>query len=143
MLKAEWFNINVDEHFNKYYPLVFKWWQDWKWQPIDPIMLPQNGIIIKDTESNEYICAGWLWVTDSAMCVIDLIISNRAYKNKELRKQGFIELIKTLEVMAKKLEFKAIFTTTKHDSLIKSFETLDYAKDGKKDENMTVFIKKI
>jgi len=57
--------------------------------------------------------------------------------------RAFIELIKNLETIAKKLEFKAIFTTTKHDSLIKSFESLDYAKDGKKDENMTVFIKKI
>jgi len=143
MLKAEWFNINDDSDFDKYYPLVFKWWQDWKWQPINPIMLPQNGIIIKDTENNQYICAGWLWITDSAMCIIDLIISNRNYKNKQLKKQAFIELIKNLETIARKLEFKAIFTTTKHDSLIKSFESLDYAKDGKKDQNMTVFIKKI
>jgi len=143
MLKAEWFNINDDNDFDKYYPLVSKWWQDWKWQPIDPIMLPQNGIVIKDCESNEYICAGWLWITDSAMCVIDLIISNRSYKNKEFRKQAFVELIKTLETIAKKLQFKAIFTTTKRKSLINTFEFLDYAKDGKKDESMTVFIKKI
>ncbi len=144
MIDYEIFNVHLEDHRDKYVPIVHKWWKDWGWPPIDPNMLSTIGVMVK--YNNEYICAGWIYQTDSLMCVSDFFISAKKKFTRNIRKESIKSLIAKLEELGKKLGFKAVYTSVRSQSLIKILLELDYGKESKTgigDKNMTVFIKTI
>lgn len=114
MLKAEWFNIREKDDFAKYYPTLSSWWEEWKWNAVEDGALPENGIMVSIDGKN--VCAGWIWSTDSLMCLLGFIISDKNIKGKQKR-DSLIFLIKNLEDLAKKLNFKVIYFPVTVDSL--------------------------
>jgi len=134
----------VPQHFEYYYPIICNWWKEWNWPPVNPRCLPDDGIIID--EEGENICAGWLWLTNSSMCVVDLIVTAKKKFAGNLRKEALDYLIINLEQLATFRGFKEVFTCARNPYLIKKLLNLDYGKDsktGQGDDNVTVFIKKI
>jgi len=143
-MQIEVFNIHKEKDREKYYPILCKWWVDWKWPPVHWHYLSTTGVMIKS--GDEYLCAGWMYQTDSLMCVSDFFISTREKIDRQLRKDALKLVIKSIEGISKNKGFKTVYTSVKNRSLIKTLIELDYGKDsttGKGDEDMTVFIKKI
>jgi len=131
---VERFNLRKEEDYNKYYPILKKWWEDWGFTPQTPNLLSQNGLIVK---KDGYKCAGWVFVTDCDVCFIGWWISD-----KSADKTGCMEfLIVELEKLALSLGCKLSLTPASNESLKKKLEKLghgDYA-----DKNYTNYLKRL
>ena len=123
--------------FDKDYPTVYQWWLDWGWQPIDPDMLPDIGLIVSN--DGEDVCCVFIYKTDSFMCVIDWWISNKK-ASKQVRKGCIEYLIEGSIRKARDLGFKAVFTSIRNSNLIKKLEDFGYKE---KDLQMTNFIMRL
>jgi hypothetical protein len=78
------------------YPMISQWYLA-QMEPCPPLdLLPKNGFIVED------ICAGFLYLTDSRLGIIDLYISNpeisKDYRDKALN-------LVTLEIIDKAKEY--------------------------------------
>ncbi len=70
----------VAEDYDK---ILVDWWIAWGWKPPVRDFLPNNGtggIIVYDGETP--VCAGFVYVTNSKVCWVDWVISNKDYKKK-------------------------------------------------------------
>jgi hypothetical protein len=106
---------------NDYHGFLVKWWQDNRFTPPPTDFLPNNGtdgIVVFNADTNEQICAGFVYVTNSEVAWIEFVVSNFEVKNRELRKQAIEFLIKQLAVTSGK---KYLFTSIKNPNLIKHF----------------------
>lgn len=124
-MKAEWFNLKREDHFNKFYPIVKDWWEGKGWSAVHPEILPINGIIIKD---DDYICAGWLYCTDSLLGMISGIITDNKSKGKK-KKEAIELLIKTLEELSEKLGIKLVYIPMETKSICRILEK-DHKQGG-------------
>jgi hypothetical protein len=78
------------------YPMIAEWYRS-QMEPCPPIdLLPKNGFIVED------ICAGFLYLTDSRLGIIDCYISNPEV-SKDLRDKA-LNLV-TLEIIDKAREY--------------------------------------
>ena len=121
-MKVEWFNLRKEEHYDKYYPILEKWWKDWDFQPMTPNLLSQNGLMVSNEGVN--ICAGWVFVTDSDFAFVGWLISNK--EEKELRKGCIEYLLVELEKLAVKLGVKVTMSPAKNQFLKKKLEKLGH-----------------
>jgi hypothetical protein len=62
-MNFEVFDIKKDK---KFYPIISKWWEEWKMPVLDIRFLPDNGIMVKDGE--RFMCAGWFYKTEVPIC---------------------------------------------------------------------------
>jgi len=111
---------------NDYNDFLVKWWQDNRFTPPPIDFLPNNGkdgIVIINSDTNEKICAGFIYITNSEVAWLEFIVANFEVKNKDLRKQAIEFLISQLSVDSNK---KYIFTSVKNQSLIKHFTNLGF-----------------
>jgi hypothetical protein len=79
------------------YELLVGWWKWWRWTPIPKNFLPDNGtggIMIE--KNNIPVVAGFIYYTNSDAVVVEWIISNPDYKDKN-RKQAIEVLLNTIE----------------------------------------------
>ena len=84
------------------YKMLVSWWKWWRWSPPAITLLPDNGtggLIIE--KNNEPIVAGFLYFTNSEMVLLEWIISNPEYRQKD-RKDAIEFLIKVSETLCKK-----------------------------------------
>lgn len=79
------------------------------------------------------MCAGFLYKTDSAISILEFIISDPG-ADKDERSQALDILIKSLSDEAKQLGFNAILTMAHQKGLVNRFETSGFKKT---DEGMT------
>ena len=137
-MQYELFNVRNKEDFDKYYPIIKLWWEEKKgWDSIQPKFLSSRGIIIKDNE--EYVCASWLYATDSAYGVINWVITNNISKPKQ--KQKCLKfMFKVLEKYAKYLNMSAIYMVMETRSLKNLLEKENFIRTS---NNITEFIKYI
>lgn len=131
---VEKFNIHLTEDYLKYYPLLKRWWFDWGWEnPIEPAFLPTRGFIVK--QNNEYIYAGFLYATDSKICIIDFIVSCKE-KVKNVNRQECLKfLLKEIEAEAYNSSFSAIFTYLHKNKNSANLENIFLEKGFKKSLN--------
>lgn len=123
-MKYELFNVRDIEDYNKYYPLLKKWWKDKEWHVIKPEFLSTRGIIIKD---KDYICACWLYTTDSLYGVINHIISDDKSDGKTKR-QCIEYMLDVVSDYSKYLGIKCIYTAMETRSLKKILEEKGFSK---------------
>ena len=90
------------------YNSLVNWWKWWRWTPIPKNFLPDNGtggIMIE--KENKPIVAGFMYNTNSDAVVVEWIVSNPEYKNKD-RKQAVELLLNTIEAVCKQQGKKEI-----------------------------------
>lgn len=121
-MRSEIFNI-FDLKDNKYLDILNDWYIKRNWQPIPA---SKTGIMIFD---NEPICAGWLYSTDSAVCMIGNIISGFCEAKK--KKEAFKKLLAKLEEEAKNKGFTIILFFVTIDSLANIAEQQGFERTGK------------
>jgi len=119
---------------NKDYKELFGWWKDWGWDPFPKQLLPETGLMVFDGEKN--ICAGWIYKTDTKICWLENIISNKDYKDN--RNTAISMLVEALGDEAKALGFSVVMTATKSKGLINKYRKVGYIGT---DEEMQHFLK--
>lgn len=97
------------------YEMLVEWWKGHNWGIIPYSMLPKIGFIVEDT------VAGFIYSTDSEICLIEWIISDP--KSEKLKRKECVDiLLKTLCSTAKEMGFKIGYTYTKNKGLIENLE---------------------
>ena len=65
-----------------YETILMEWWKDWGWTPPPKDFLPQEGtggMMVLDPDGTP-ICAGFIYITNSKVCLIEFIVSNKKYR---------------------------------------------------------------
>lgn len=115
------------------YEMLVEWWKGYSWPSVPFNMLPKIGFIVNDT------VAGFIYSTDSNICLIEWIIGNPK-SSKEERKKSLIQLLNTLCNTAKDMGYNHCFTYTKNTGLINSLELVGFKKT---DEQMVHFMRSL
>ena len=137
MFEFEHFNLYKKEDFDKYYPIVKDWWEKRGWSPIHSSFLSSNGLIIK--KDNKYICAAWIYCTDSLYGIINWVITDNETKGA-IKKEAIDLLLEKLEQIGINLGIKLIYTPMSVNSLKKLFMKRNYVPAS---NNITEFFKKV
>lgn len=107
---------------------IHQWWSVQGWPEIPVEALPTTGWII------EGYCAGWLYMANSSVAKPEWIVGNpQADKSIALP-----ILIDHIGAQAKAAGYKLLFTSTKHEGLIKRFQDCGYTIE---DTNVTHLLK--
>lgn len=124
------FNIRILQEQD--YSELETWWRFW-WKNGYPTqsMLPQNGTCgLMVSKNNINICAGFLYLTNSEMCMIEFIVSNHTYRDND-RAEALEFLIFHLGNMAKEQGCKIAYTSVKHNALIKNYKNSGWIEGSK------------
>ena len=111
------------------YDCLVNWWNWWRWTPIPKNFLPDNGtggIMIE--KNNTPIVAGFIYYTNSEAVLVEWIVSNPEYKNKD-RKTAVEILLKTIEAVCKKQGKKYMFSIGRNKHLINTHKKLGWQID--------------
>ena len=123
---------------NDYDNILCAWWKDWKWTAPKKDFLPDMGYMVY--YNDEPICAGYMYVTNSNVVLLEWIISNFKFKDRKIRKEALLMLVQTITSLAASLGKKYVYSLLKSKSLIELYEDLGYMRGG---TNGTEVIKKI
>ena len=107
---------------------LVSWWDAWpSWVNPPKDFLPDNGtggLIIE--KNNIPIVAGFLYFTNSAAVLLEWIISNPKYKEKD-RKEAIETLIESAEIFCKNNNKKYMFSIGRNKSLINIHKKLNWS----------------
>jgi len=132
-------SLNIKPLTDKDYDEVLcEWWKDWRWTPPAKDFLPETGYMVY--YNDEPICAGYIYMTNSNVVLLEWIISNFKFKNKDIRKEALLMLIETITSLATGLGKKYIYSLLKNQPLINLYKDLGYLEG---DSNATEMIKKL
>ena len=118
--------LNSDD----YDTILVDWWKDWGWTPPPKDFLPQEGtggMMVLDPDGTP-ICAGFIYITNSNVSLIEFMVSSKKYRKKPHRKNAMGLLIETLTNISKNQGAKYCYSLLKHKSLMGTFESLGYVK---------------
>ena len=109
-----------------------EWWDGWPgWTPPEKGFLPDNGtgglIVEKD---NKPIVAGFNYLTNSKACLLEWIVSDPEYRNKD-RKEAIELLITSAEEACKKLGNVHMFSIGRNKHLIETHKKLGWNVDDR------------
>ena len=125
-------NINESD-----WSILVSWWKWWRWTIMPKGFLPENGtggIMIE--KNNIPIIAGFLYETNSDVLILEWVVSNPKYKEKD-RKEAVELLIKEAENRAKQLNYKYMFSVGRSKHLINTHEKLGWKIDKKPSHEIT------
>jgi len=119
---------------NDYEDVLVGWWKDWRWTPPAKDFLSDKGYMVYCDD--EPVCAGFMYVTNSKVVLLEWIISNFNVKNKKVRKEALLTLIEFVTSVARGIEKKYVYSLLKNPSLISLYEELGYVKGGSNGQEM-------
>lgn len=115
------------------YKVLVEWWKGHSWPIIPFNSLPKTGIIVDNT------VAGFLYSTDSNVCMLEWVISNP--KSEKLHRKECLDILfNELLSIAKNKGFEFCFTFVQNKGLIQSLEKNNFKKT---DDNMVHFIRSL
>jgi GNAT superfamily N-acetyltransferase len=111
-----------------YDDILIGWWKDWGWDAPTKDFLPNNGTggLIVSHEGTP-ICAGFIYNTNSKVCWVDWIISNKDYRGDD-RGEAISLLIAALTQSATAMGAKYIYALIKNQSLIETYQAFGFTK---------------
>jgi hypothetical protein len=123
---------------NDYDNILCGWWKDWKWTAPKKDFLPETGYMVY--YNDEPICAGYMYITNSNVVLLEWIISSFKFKDRKIRKEALFMLVQTITSLSANLGKKYVYSLLKSKSLIEIYQELGF---GTGDQNGTEMIKKI
>lgn len=117
---------------------LVSWWGDWPgWVNPPKDFLPDNGTGGLMVEKNNIpIVAGFLYFTNSSAVLLEWIISDPNYKEKD-RKQAIETLVQSAEIFCKNNNKKYMFSIGRNQSLINIHKKLNWVVDTKESYEIT------
>tara|TARA_R100000935_G_scaffold4495_1_gene10729 strand:+ start:137 stop:544 length:408 start_codon:yes stop_codon:yes gene_type:complete len=117
---------------------LVEWWDTWPdWVNPPKDFLPDNGkggFMVE--KNNQPIVAGFLYTTNSKAALLEWIVSNPEYREKD-RLKAIELLIKGAENVCKKQGIKYIFSIGRNKHLINTHKKLGYQVDDKPSHEIT------
>jgi hypothetical protein len=109
---------------------LVQWWDEWpEWVNPPKDFLPDNGIGGLMVEKNNLpIVAGFIYFTNSKGALLEWIVSNPKYKERD-RKEAIELLIMGAEEVCKAQGFKYMFTIGRNKHLIETHKKLNWVVD--------------
>lgn len=95
--------------FSRDYDTISQWWEEHNSFAPKPEHLSTTGIIV---EADIPLCAGWLYKTDSKICVFEFVVSNPK-ADKEIRDASLELLIESIKKISKEQGYKLIYSSVK------------------------------
>lgn len=120
------------------YDILTGWWKWFRFPIPERDYLPEDGkggVMIMKNGIN--ICAGFLFLNNSKIAWLEYIVSNPEYREND-REIAIQEAIKSLCYVAQKRGYKAIFTSLKHQNLIKHYEKVGFTKGSTSTTEMII-----
>lgn len=122
--------LNVRRLADNDWETLCLWWKQWpKWVNPPKSFLPENGtgglMVEKDKKP---IVAGFLYFTNSDAVLLEWIVSNPDYREKD-RKKAIELLILTAENVCKESGKKYMFSIGRNKQLIETHKKLDWVVD--------------
>lgn len=117
------------------------WWRDWRWTPPKREFLPDNGasgLIVYDGDVP--VCAGFVYVTNSAVAWVDWIISNYQYKDRSHRRKALSLLVDSLTEVCKGSGYRYVYALIKNQSLINVYKEAGYIQGASYNSEMIKII---
>lgn len=110
---------------------LVSWWKWWRWPEPERSFLPENATGGLMVEKNSIpIVAGFIYTTNSSVALLEWIVSNPEYKEKD-RKEAIELLINEAEDIIKKQGYKYIFSMGRNKQLLDIHENLGWDIDKK------------
>ena len=107
-----------------------KWWESWPdWVNPPKSFLPNNGkggLMVE--KNNKSICAGFIYLTNSDAVLLEWIVSDPEYREKD-RKKAIELLIAGAEKACKKLGKSYMFSIGRNKHLIEMHRKLGWTVD--------------
>ena len=121
---------------------LVSWWDFWpKWQAPPKDFLPDNGTGGLMIEKNNIpIVAGFMYQTNSKGVLLEWIISNPKYKEKD-RREAIEKLITEVEKSCIEMGYNYVFTIGRNKSLIEKHRKLGWFVDDKPSHEITKKLK--
>jgi len=119
---------------NDYDDILCKWWKDWRWTAPAKDFLPDRGYMVY--YNDEPICAGYMYVTNSNVVLLEWIISSFKFKNKDIRKEALYMLVETITSLARALDKKYVYSLLKNQPLINLYKELGFVDGGNNGQEM-------
>ena len=94
---------------DKDYAIIQEWWKQHGSFAPKPQHLSSTGLII---EADNPLCAGWLYNTDSKICVFEFVVSNPNV-SKDLRDAALTLLIQEIKKLASNRGYELIYSSVK------------------------------
>ena len=107
---------------NDYDDILCKWWKDWKWTAPAKDFLPDMGYMVY--YNDKPICAGYMYVTNSNVVLLEWIISSFEFKDRKIRKEAIFMLIQTITLLSANLGKKYVYSLLKSKSLIDIYQEM-------------------
>jgi RimJ/RimL family protein N-acetyltransferase len=124
-----------------YDEILVGWWKDWGFTPPSKDFLPDNGAGgCMITDGDEFVCAGFLYSTNSKIAWVDWIISNKNYRKKPERSEAISLLVLTLTNIAKNLGNKYAYSLMDNERLIETYKKLGYIKSASYIEELIKYL---
>tara|TARA_R110002012_G_scaffold16404_4_gene63430 strand:- start:30436 stop:30837 length:402 start_codon:yes stop_codon:yes gene_type:complete len=127
------FNIKLITD-SDYENILVKWWKDWRWTPPKKDFLPEMGYMVY--YNDEPVCAGYMYITNSNVVLLEFIISNFEIKDKKIRKESLLMLIQTITSLAAGLGKKYVYSLLKNKPLIDLYTDLGFKKGDTNNQEM-------
>lgn len=111
-------SFQVKKHSKEeFYPIYSKWLEEHNFTVLNKAILPENFFVCYQEEVPIYAMP--LWWTDSKICIIAFVVSN---KNVNYKKKigGLDYLIEQMCGYAKRKKLLSVYTTTTTQSVINS-----------------------
>ena len=122
------------------YEDLVEYWKYNRFPPPPKEVLPNNakgGMMVVDEFGNN-ICAGFLYETNSSLAWCEFIVASPLIKDRKIRKEGQVFLIKSLCDKARKKGYLAVFASIKHDALIERYIEAGFSKDDLKSTELII-----
>ncbi len=113
------------------YETICSWWKWWRWPELPRTALPNNGKGGFMVEKNNIpIVSGFLYISNSKMGMLEWIVSNPDYREKD-RQEAIELLINKVESFCKDLDIKHVITLGRNKHLIETHRRLGWHVDKK------------
>jgi len=117
---------------------IKEWWKAWpEWTAPADDFLPDTGVVVES--NNKPVFAGFIYLTNAKVALLEWIISDPAYKNN--RKEALELLITGAEEIIKDLGYKYFFSICRHKSLIETHKKLGWHVDEKPSHELVKILK--
>ena len=117
------------------YDMLCKWWEGHGSYAPQVQQLPSTGIIV---ESDKPLCAGFLYNTDSTICVMEFYVCDPLLE-KEERDKGLEYLIHLLKGIAINRGYEVIYTSTGIQKFIGRLKEKGFEEADKNQTHMFYF----
>ena len=108
---------------SKDYDILYTWWYAHGSFPPKPEHLSTTGIVVE--VEDKPVCAGFLYKTDSKICVFEFVVSDPK-ASKEDRCNALNNLIKTIQDIAAKQGYSLIYTSVNIEAYVSKLKNAGF-----------------